>query len=226
VIELLSQSDLHSRYFQSVAQGLTVRAGRLTRPAETNSHLVISKGPQHTLAYFVGPWDSSTELQVESDVHIMWIKLKLGVHVKRTPSLVFQNAEHIINPSSSQELALYGQTFRIPTERGIDGFLAHLEKSGVLDFDPVVAESLENSAVKMPERTLRYRFLSSVGISRASIFQIQRIKQAALLVSQGVELTEIALSLGFYDQSHLTRNFKKYLGVTPGMSHHAQRELR
>jgi AraC-like DNA-binding protein len=152
VIELLSQSDLHSRYFQSVAQGLTVCAGRLTRPAETNSHLVITKGPQHTLA--------------------------------------------------------------------------HLERSGVLDFDPVVAESLENATVKMPERTLRYRFLSSVGFSKASIFQIQRIKQAALLVSQGLELTEIALSLGFYDQSHLTRNFNKYLCVTPGKSRYAQKELR
>ncbi|MCV4275796.1 helix-turn-helix domain-containing protein [Pseudomonas capsici] len=36
------------------------------------------------------------------------------------------------------------------------------------------------------------------------------------LLRAGVNLTEAAYSGGFFDQSHMTRAFKKVVGMTPG----------
>lgn len=47
-------------------------------------------------------------------------------------------------------------------------------------------------------------------------FQIdQRIKHSKKLLKQGCSLVETAAALGFSDQSHFQRNFKKRLAVTP-----------
>lgn len=47
-------------------------------------------------------------------------------------------------------------------------------------------------------------------------FQTQlRINQASRLLRQGYSIADAALETGFFDQSHLTRNFKRITGMTP-----------
>lgn len=43
----------------------------------------------------------------------------------------------------------------------------------------------------------------------------QRIKKAKLMLKEGRSLTHVALSLGFADQSHFQRHFKKRIAITP-----------
>jgi AraC-like DNA-binding protein len=46
-----------------------------------------------------------------------------------------------------------------------------------------------------------------------------RVQSAHALLALGTEkrsLAEVAAAAGFSDQSHLTRHFKRVLGVTPG----------
>ncbi len=48
-------------------------------------------------------------------------------------------------------------------------------------------------------------------------YQIQvRIERAKHLLAGGVPIHEVALAVGFVDQSHLTRHFRKLTQVTPG----------
>lgn len=48
-------------------------------------------------------------------------------------------------------------------------------------------------------------------------YQIQaRIARAKALLYKGIPLKKVARDTGFADQSHLTRHFKKFVGVTPG----------
>ncbi|NMG10089.1 AraC family transcriptional regulator [Brasilonema sp. UFV-L1] len=48
-------------------------------------------------------------------------------------------------------------------------------------------------------------------------FQTQvRIRRAKALLLQEQSISEVALAVGFADQSHLTRHFKRYVGITPG----------
>jgi AraC-like DNA-binding protein len=48
-------------------------------------------------------------------------------------------------------------------------------------------------------------------------YQLQlRIARARRLLQRGMELAQVAAQVGFADQSHLTRHFKKLLRLTPG----------
>jgi AraC-like DNA-binding protein len=43
-----------------------------------------------------------------------------------------------------------------------------------------------------------------------------RLDQARLLLAAGKPPTDVALAVGFYDQSHLIKHFKRTYGITPG----------
>lgn len=59
-------------------------------------------------------------------------------------------------------------------------------------------------------------FKNTTGLSPYRYVTEQRVEEAKFLLSKtDLEIAEIALEVGFYNQSHLTRQFKKFTGVTP-----------
>ncbi len=49
----------------------------------------------------------------------------------------------------------------------------------------------------------------------------ERVRHAQALLRTGLAPAEVAAEVGFSDQSHLTRHFKRILGFTPGSYRHA-----
>jgi AraC-like DNA-binding protein len=59
-------------------------------------------------------------------------------------------------------------------------------------------------------------FKAETGVSPHA-YQVQlRVLQAKRLLSAGHNIAETAAQCGFYDQAHLTAQFKRHVGVTPG----------
>jgi AraC-like DNA-binding protein len=44
-----------------------------------------------------------------------------------------------------------------------------------------------------------------------------RVHRARRMLKDGIPIAEVALQLGFTDQSHLNRHFKRMTGITPGL---------
>lgn len=67
-------------------------------------------------------------------------------------------------------------------------------------------------------RTLQRRFRRGVGIGPKWVLARFRLQEAALALEQdpGVDLAQLAVRLGWYDQAHLTNDFRQMLGETPG----------
>lgn len=59
-------------------------------------------------------------------------------------------------------------------------------------------------------------FKKEIGLPPHVFLTQQRLQQARRLLAQGLGQAETAASVGFYDQSALSRHFKKIYGVTPG----------
>jgi AraC-like DNA-binding protein len=59
-------------------------------------------------------------------------------------------------------------------------------------------------------------FSGQVGLTPHAYLVQVRVQQARQLLATGETPSQAALSAGFFDQSHLTRHFKRILGVTPG----------
>lgn len=59
-------------------------------------------------------------------------------------------------------------------------------------------------------------FQAEVGMPPYTYLESLRIRHAQQLLGTGKPLAEVAVEVGFSSQSHLTRQFKKIIGVTPG----------
>jgi AraC-like DNA-binding protein len=71
-------------------------------------------------------------------------------------------------------------------------------------------------AVAMSKCHLVHLFHKEVGLPPHG-YQIQlRVAHARRLVASGTPIAEVASLTGFADQSHLTRLFKRIVGVPPG----------
>ena len=67
-------------------------------------------------------------------------------------------------------------------------------------------------------------FQRVLGVSPYAYLVQLRVNRARDLLHQGVGVSEVAYSCGFSDQSHLTRVFKKTIGVPPGVYRRSVRE--
>ena len=59
-------------------------------------------------------------------------------------------------------------------------------------------------------------FSAEVGMPPHAYLESVRIRHAQRLIRAGKALAEVAIEVGFSSQSHMTRSFKKIIGVTPG----------
>lgn len=72
------------------------------------------------------------------------------------------------------------------------------------------------SQVKLSQSHFSHLFRQSTGKSPYRFLIQQRINRAQeLLLKQDMAIADVAISVGFYDQSHLSRHMKKLLGVSP-----------
>ncbi|MFF4181655.1 helix-turn-helix domain-containing protein [Streptomyces sp. NPDC001691] len=65
-------------------------------------------------------------------------------------------------------------------------------------------------------RHLETLFRREFGLTPKRVARILRLRRATWLLTTGTRATEAALACGFYDQSHLSREFTALTGVTPG----------
>ncbi len=60
------------------------------------------------------------------------------------------------------------------------------------------------------------RFSAEVGVSPQQYVRLVRVRHAQQLLRRGLPPSIVAVEVGFFDQSHLCRHFKRMLGATPG----------
>jgi len=63
--------------------------------------------------------------------------------------------------------------------------------------------------------SLAKQFRQRFGVSPYRYVSQVRVRQAQAMMEQGLRPTEIAGEVGFFDQSHLARHFKRLCGMTP-----------
>lgn len=59
-------------------------------------------------------------------------------------------------------------------------------------------------------------FKSQTGLTPNNYFILKRIEKSKLLLTEGRDLLDVAIELGFYDAAHFCNHFKKFTGIPPG----------
>ncbi len=73
------------------------------------------------------------------------------------------------------------------------------------------------STAGMSRFRLNACFLKTFGLPPHAYLTQLRLRMARTMLEAGEPIAEVATSVGFVDQSHLTRSFRACFGVTPGM---------
>jgi AraC-like DNA-binding protein len=61
-----------------------------------------------------------------------------------------------------------------------------------------------------------HSFVDAFGITPHAYIVGRRLEAARARILDGQALADVAAEVGFYDQAHLTRRFRRFLGTTPG----------
>lgn len=64
-------------------------------------------------------------------------------------------------------------------------------------------------------RTLSRAFDRSIGITPKTLARVTRLGRAATLLREGRDAATVALDAGYFDQSHLTNEFRSIAGLSP-----------
>jgi AraC-like DNA-binding protein len=81
--------------------------------------------------------------------------------------------------------------------------------------EDISLETLAQSVYLSPYHLSRL-FHERFGLPPHAYLNQVRVTQAKALLNQGYEVADVSLAVGFADQSHLTRAFKRIIGVAPG----------
>ena len=94
----------------------------------------------------------------------------------------------------------------------INRILKHLH----LNIESKISLKKLASELNLSEGYISDCFKKHMGISLMKYSKKIKIDRAkVLLLTTNKSMLDIALSLGFYDQSHFSKTFKKFVGITP-----------
>src|SRR5690606_30162566 len=110
---------------------------------------------------------------------------------------------------------LHGAAWEFPDFENADTFVERLVRQGLLVSDPLVAAVLRDQPPQTSIRTVQRRFLRATGLTPGALQQIERARRALALLQQGVSILDTVCEAGYYDQPHLTRALRYYMGQTP-----------
>jgi AraC-like DNA-binding protein len=204
-----------SPYIELVTHGRTIGSSFTIRPSEIHWHMVFVKHNGGFMPLLTGPLTTSGAVQFIEGVELLWIKFRLGTFMPHLPVRQLLDTETAMPDASSNSFWLRGSSWQIPTYDNVDTFVDRLVRDETLFFDPVVDAALQDQLPEMPSRTMRHRFLRATGLTQTHIFQFERAQQAVALLQQGSPILDVVYQLGYYDQPHLTRALKRFVGKTP-----------
>ncbi len=204
-----------SPYIETVIQGHSLGAGSTIRPAEIHWHMVFVKHNGIVQPLVVGPLMSSGVASWEGPAEILWIKFKLGTFMPHLPTKNFLDKETALPGAASNSFWLHGSAWQFPNYENVDTFIDRLVRNDVLLRDPVVNATLQAESHDTPSRTVRHRFQRTTGLTQIHIRQYQRAQHAHVLLRQGKSILDTVYEAGYFDQPHLTRSLKHWIGYTP-----------
>src|SRR2546421_3636267 len=80
---------------------------------------------------------------------------------------------------------------------------------------PFVDAALQGHFKDCSLSTIQRRFLRATGVTQSTARQIERARSATLLLQRGASILDTTHEAGYFDQPHLNRSLKHFIGQTP-----------
>ncbi|MBX3080893.1 MAG: helix-turn-helix transcriptional regulator [Anaerolineae bacterium] len=194
----------------------SLSAGSFISTAQIHWGMVITTYQGKTTLTVRGPETTATPAPFPAGAEFFGIVFKLGTFMPHLPPKIVMNCNDLNLPEASRgSVWLHGASWEIPTFDNADTFIARLVHDGLIVFDPIVDSVRQGCPPPLSIRTVQYRFQQATGLTHQTIQQIERAQQAVSLLTRGTSILDTVDAAGYYDQAHLTRALRRYMGQTP-----------
>jgi AraC-like DNA-binding protein len=189
--------------------------GSFTSIAESHWGMIVTKQAGKITLTVRGPETKSIPSPVPDNAEIFGIVFKLGTFMPHLPNNKLVDGELHLPQAAFQSFWLHSSAWQFPNFENSDTFVSRLIREGLLVRDDVVDAVLQNHSPDVSIRTVRRRFLQATGLTHGTIVQIERARHAMALLQQGTPILDTVFEAGYFDQPHLTRSLKHFMGQTP-----------
>jgi hypothetical protein len=161
-----------------------------------------------------GPETGATTAPVPPETEFVGIRLTLGTALERLPT--HRLVDHGIEfpDVSRHSVRIFGHRVPLPGYDGAEDLVQRLAWAGVIVRDPMVRDVLRGWQPDVTARTVRRHFMRAAGLTPGVVRQIERAREAAILIRTGAPIADVAHDLGYYDQPHLARSLGRFIGHT------------
>lgn len=204
-----------SPYVERVWRGHTSGVERMTSVATSHWELVAweHRGEFHVAAR--GPETAASVAEVPDDSSSFGITFTHGTSMPHLalPGLVDSQA---LSPHATRRsFVLGGDEWPLPGYDDAELLADRLVRAGLLVRDPLVHDVVTAGGVQgVGARSVQRRVLAATGLTQGAIRQIDRARDAAVLLGDGVAPLDVVHRLGYYDQPHLARSLVRFVGRT------------
>lgn len=201
-----------SPYVERVWRSRSHHVDRMLSVATPRWALVFWEQAGQMHAAVQGPESRASHAPVPEEATFFGIDFALGATMPHLPvsRLVDGNAE--LPDATHRAFQLACSSWHIPDYDNAEEFVRRLVREDVVVADRLVADVTRDATPAVSERTVQRHFLAATGLPRGAVRQIDRARHAALLLQEGISISDVIDRLGYYDQPHLTRSMRSYIG--------------
>jgi AraC-like DNA-binding protein len=202
------------------------RADTFLSVAANSFEMAITRLGGKSFVTLRGPETAATTLDCPAEGQWVCIRFKPGTFMPGfLPGSLRDHKDVTLPPATSRSFWLNGSAVEYPSFDNAETFVRRLAKSNVLSRDPIVEDTLLRRPGELSLRSLQRRFLRSTGVTYATFSQIERARYATILLREGVSILDVVSCLGYFDQAHLTRSLRRFIGETPTKIIRQQKQL-
>ncbi|MFI7492738.1 helix-turn-helix domain-containing protein [Micromonospora echinaurantiaca] len=187
---------------------------QMTSVATANWGLVFWKQEGRAYAAVSGPETGASVAPVPPGATFVGIEFSLGTSLRSVPTPALVDAGAELPDATRRTFRLDGTRWETPGPDDVEALVGRLVRAGAVVRDPLVTELRVGGRPPVSARTVERRFRAATGLTQGAVRQIERAREAAMLLAGGLAAADVVGRLAYYDEPHLARALQRYVGRT------------
>jgi hypothetical protein len=215
-----------SPFIERVWRCHSERAGSFLSIAASHWEMVVTRHKDKTTLTVRGPETKAATLDCPAEGEWVGIRFKLGAFMPQLPAGNLMDRRDVTLPEATDHsFWLNGSAWDYPDFENVETFVKRLVHDGLIAVDRAVDAALRGQWQKVTIRSAQRHFLQATGMTQNTIRQIERARHATNLLKQDVSILDTVHQAGYFDQAHLTRSLRYFIGETPAQIIRADKQL-
>jgi hypothetical protein len=188
----------------------------MTSVAGVRWGLVFWEQDGRSYTTITGPETRTGTAPVPEGATFTGIDFAVGTSLRTVPTPALVDGGVELPDTTHHTFRLDGARWETPGPDDAEALVERLVRAGIVVRDPLVAEVLRGHRPAVSGRTVERRFRAATGLTRGAVRQIERARTAAELLAAGDPAAQVVAKLGYFDEPHLARALRSYVGRTAG----------